>query len=81
VLFFCVGAVLNTTGTLDPVRNLTGLTYLVLYSNSIGGMSVRTAVGMVVVVLAFGCQRGWGITAAHTRDVALEHRIAWWCFV
>jgi hypothetical protein len=32
------------TGTLDPVRNLTGLTFLNLLSNRIGGMSVRTAV-------------------------------------
>ncbi len=47
------------TGTLDPLRNLTGLTYLDLTSNRIGGMSVRTAVAMVVVVLEYGCW--WGI--------------------
>ncbi len=39
------------TGTLDPVRNLTGLTTLYLDINSIGGMSVRAAVGMVLAVL------------------------------
>jgi hypothetical protein len=32
------------TGTLDPVRNLTGLTVLSLYQNRIGGTFVRTAV-------------------------------------
>jgi hypothetical protein len=43
------------TGTLDPVRNLTGLTELYLSLNSIGGMSVQTAVGMwMVVVLKCG---------------------------
>ncbi len=36
---------LEMTGTLDPVRNLTGLATLVLSQNSIGGMFVRTAVG------------------------------------
>ncbi len=39
------------TGTLDPVRNLTGLIYLNLYSNHIGGMFVLFAVGMMVVVV------------------------------
>ncbi len=37
------------TGTLDPVRSLTGLTKLVLHQNSIGGMFVRTAVGIAAV--------------------------------
>ncbi len=32
------------TGTLDPVRGLTGLTTLFVASNVIGGMSVRAAV-------------------------------------
>ncbi len=32
------------TGTLDPVRNLTRLTLLALYQNSIGGMFDRTVV-------------------------------------
>ncbi len=39
------------TGTLDPVRSLTGLTVLDLSSNSIGGMCVlRTRYMMVLVV-------------------------------
>ncbi len=41
-------------GTLDPVRNLTGLTVLSLYSNSIGGMSVRTSIVMVVSESVYG---------------------------
>jgi hypothetical protein len=39
------------TGTLDPVRNLTGLIYLNVYSNHIGGMFVLFAVGMMVAVV------------------------------
>ncbi len=42
------------TGTLDPVCNLTGLTFLNLLSNRIGGMSARTAVGVGV-----GCVGVW----------------------
>ncbi len=49
------------TGTLDPVRNLTGLTRLSVYSNRIGGMFLRTSILMaadfflmVVVVLVYG---------------------------
>ncbi len=42
-------------GTLDPVRSLTGLTKLVLHQNSIGGMFVRTAVGIAAVLVALGC--------------------------
>ena len=60
------------TGTLDPVRNLTGLTVLSLYLNSIGGMSVRTAVGMVVVL-----ECGWqwdGVSRQH-RPVISHRRI------
>jgi hypothetical protein len=34
------------TGTLDPVRGLTGLTTLDVATNSIGGMSVRRAVAV-----------------------------------
>ena len=45
------------TGTLDPVRNLTGLTELYLSQNSIGGMFVRKAVGIAAVVVALAC--GW----------------------
>ncbi len=37
-------------GTLDPLRNLTGLTELLLSTNSIGGMLIFVAVGMLVVV-------------------------------
>ena len=61
------------TGTLDPVRNLTGLTELDVSTNSIGGMSVRTAVGMVVVVLECGWQGGW-ISRQH-RPVISHRRI------
>ena len=43
------------TGTLDPVRNLTGLTVLSLYLNSIGGMFVRTVVGIAAVLDALAC--------------------------
>jgi hypothetical protein len=43
------------TGTLDPVRNLTGLTSLSLFQNSIGGMFVRTVVGIAAVVVALAC--------------------------
>jgi hypothetical protein len=39
------------TGTLDPVRNLTRLANLNLYSNNIGGMFVLFAFGMMVVVV------------------------------
>jgi hypothetical protein len=45
------------TGTLDPVRDLTWLTTLYLSQNSIGGMFVRTTVGIAVVVVVFAC--GW----------------------
>jgi hypothetical protein len=45
---------LAITGTLDPVRSLTELTWLFLYSNSIGGMSVRTSIVMVVSESVYG---------------------------
>ena len=61
------------TGTLDPLRSLTGLTVLSLYSNSIGGMSVRTAVGMVVVVLEYGWQ--WDGVSRQHRPVISHRRI------
>jgi hypothetical protein len=51
------GAVAAFTGSLDPLHNLTGLTWLLLKSNSIGGMSVRLAVeigGCVGVGIAVG---------------------------
>jgi hypothetical protein len=64
------------------MRNLTELTYLDLNSNSIGGMSVCTVVGIVVgcCVEAWSCA-GVGITAAHTRDMAFESHMTWWCCV
>ncbi len=43
------------TGTLDPVRNLTGLTVLYLFQNSIGGMFVRTADGTLGLVVVSAC--------------------------
>ncbi len=43
------------TGTLDPVRNLTGLTSLGLFSNSIGGTFVLKADGIVAVVVVLAC--------------------------
>ncbi len=54
------------TGTLDPVRNLTGLTFLNLLSNRIGGMCIFVAVGRGCV----GCVGVWmpvgyNITATH----------------
>ena len=68
------------TGTLDPVRNLTGLTRLYLGLNSIGGMFVRAAVGIAAVLVAFGVWMAvaWGITATQTRDIALVNHIAGW---
>ncbi len=69
-------------GTLDPLRNLTGLTYLSLSTNSVSGMSIVVAVGMVLVVLECGCQcGGWGMTATHTWDIAFDNCIACWCCV
>ncbi len=54
--FVCVlvrrGAI---TGTLDPVRNLTGLTVLVLNQNSIGGTFVRTAFGIAALGAVLAC--------------------------
>ncbi len=45
------------TGTLDPVRNLTGLTALFLDSNNIGGTSIIEAVEMVLVIrIAWPCR-------------------------
>jgi hypothetical protein len=43
------------TGTLDPVRNLTGLTVLYLNQNSIGGMFVRTVDGIAAVLFVLAC--------------------------
>ncbi len=47
------------TGTLDPVRNLAGLTVLYLSQNSIGGMFVRTVVDFAAVVLGWGWYWCW----------------------
>ncbi len=71
------------TGTLEPLRNLTCLTFLDVQSNNLGGMLIFEAVWVLVVVLKCGCQRGWGwgwgITATRTHAVAWENRIAWSC--
>ncbi len=59
------------TGTLDPLRNLTGLNQLDLYQNSIGGMFVRTVVGIADVVVALACGWQWcGAARQHTRDIS-----------
>jgi hypothetical protein len=59
------------TGTLDPVRNLTRLTRLDLYQNSIGGMFVRTAVGIAAVVVVLACGWQWcGATRQHRRELS-----------
>ncbi len=42
-------------GTLDPLRYLTGLTVLNLRTNSIGGMFVRTAVGIAALGAVLAC--------------------------
>jgi hypothetical protein len=58
------------TGTLDPVRNLTGLTRLYLSQNSIGGMFGRTFVGIAAVVVALACGWQWrGAARQHRRDI------------
>jgi hypothetical protein len=49
------------------VRNLIGLIRLYLDQNSIGGMFVRTAVGIAAVLVALGC--GWQLCGA-----ARQHR-------
>ncbi len=70
------------TGTLDPLRNLTGLTWLTLSLNSIGGMFVRMVVGIAAVVVALASvwiAVVWGIAATQTRDIALANHIACWC--
>ena len=72
----------SITGTLDPVRNLTGLNQLILNQNSIGGMFVRTVVGIAAVVVALASvwiAVVWGIAATQTRDIALVNHIACWC--
>ncbi len=82
MLCLCVCVALAITGTLDPVRNLTGLTVLHLRSNSIGGMFVRTVVGIAAVVVALASvwiAVVWGIAAMQTRDIALANHIACWC--
>ncbi len=58
-------------GTLDPVRNLTGLTLLYLSQNSIGGMFVRKAAGFAAaVVVALACGWQWcGAARQHRREI------------
>ncbi len=76
----CVGSAFGAiTGTLDPVRNLTGLTEMYFSKNSIGGMFVRAAVEIVAVVFGVWMALVWGSPAAQTRDIALVNHIACWC--
>ncbi len=70
--FVCVlvrrGAI---TGTLDPVRNLTGLTRLVLNQNNIGGTFVRTAFGIAALGAVLAC--GWqlcGVSRQCGREIS-----------
>jgi hypothetical protein len=63
------------TGTLDPVRNLTGLTRLYLYQNRIGGTFVRTADGIAAVVVALACGWQWCEAARQPRREIYRWRI------
>ena len=84
---YCVVCVLvwrwAITGTLDPVRNLTGLNKLDLDQNSIGGMIVRTVVGIAAVVVALACGWQWcGATRQHRCEISrwriISHAGAVW---
>ncbi len=69
------------TGTLDAVRNLTGLTVLSLFQNIIGGMFVCITDGIGAVVVVLSCGRQWCVVSRLHRLEILRLRITSHCVV
>jgi hypothetical protein len=72
VVIVCWRGVVGITGTLDPVRNLTGLIYLSVFTNALVGMFIFLAVGIVVVVME--CElRCEGVARQHATSTTDLH--------
>jgi hypothetical protein len=70
------------TGSLDPVRNLTGLNTLYLSRNSIGGMFVLSAVGVAALGVALACGWQWyGAARQHRCEISRWRIISHYCAV